>query len=281
MSILQYDGIVSERADTVLEFIKSIRGTGFRSNSMLRATEIQEKIEKGEAWARTGHKAAVVLIPDTESIVRLFYYAADKQALQEVHDQVSQLCVQNIVCDVLGREGKADIQVKELCDAGFISYARFQRMMCNCLKYDDSLDYSIVELAKQDDAQEILEITRQEFDPITAHMHSIEALQTSIMNKELLLVRMNGEIAGFTLFDSIGKRVALLDHVIVRPEYRKMKIAKTILAYKWKYMNDSQHYILWINTKCYGPIQYHEKNGFQKDGMYDDILLPQGLHFGG
>ena len=103
-------------------------------------------------------------------------------------------------------------------------------------------------------------------------MHSLEELVKLIKSKEILLVRRNSQIAGFSIFDSKNKKVTLLDHVIVRPEFRLEKIGKKMLNYKWKFLNHSQHYILWINVLCSGPIQYHRKNGFTEDGLYDYIL---------
>lgn len=254
--------------------LQQIRKNGMRSNSVFPLADIIKKLECGDAWCAADEQAAIVIIPDNENIFRLYYFLSDSRDAGRIKGMLPPVDGK-IVCDVIGREPKIYEQTKLLTDAGFILYATFQRMMCNTLTLPPSSIKHTVEPAKIEDAAEILELTRQEFDPLTARMHNMEQLQNIISANEVFVVRKEGRIAGFTIFDSAGKKVALLDHVIVRPEYRREGIGKSILAYKWNYANTSQYYVLWINEKCKGPIRYHEENGFQKDGMLDCIMVPE------
>ena len=73
-------------------------------------------------------------------------------------------------------------------------------------------------------------------------------------------------------FDSKGQKAALLDYVLVRPEYRGQHIAKKIWNYKIKEQNDSKYFYLWVNTVRESAICFHQKNGFYFDGMVDYIF---------
>lgn len=271
MDKLSYANKPTKDARELFEFVRGIKSREMRTNSIFTPPALEALCGEGKAWISLGEEAAVILCPDTENIVRLYYYAKDASALREVVSMLPETS-ERVVCDIVGKGEQTENLSQELQEAGFRFYAKFQRMMCNNLQTDDSLDLSQVEFARPEDALEILDIVHQEFDPMTARMPSVEALTKRIESGEVFVVRKDGRIAGFTSFDSNQKRVALLDHVIVRPEYREEKIAKKILWHKWKHHNESQYYILWINVLCDGPIRYHEKNGFQIDGMYDYIL---------
>lgn len=271
MAELMYENRPSASAAALFDFVRGIKTREMRSNSMFTPAALDALVGAGQAWITLGERAAIILCPDNENIARLSYYAADAAALCEVRALLPETS-ERIVCDIVGRDERAKPQTDELIAAGFTLYAKFQRMMCSELTPDETLDTSAVTYAEAKDAPEILELTHQEFDPMTARMHSVAQLEEMIARREVFVVRADGRIAGFTIFDSLGRKVALLDHVIVRPEYRREKIGRKILSYKWKYANDSQHYILWINVLCDGPIRYHESNGFRADGIYDYIL---------
>lgn len=261
----------SKNAEKLFEFVKMIKNAKMQTNSVFSISTLDYYCKVKNAQIYIGGHSAIILCPDINDIIRLYYYVENADYIYEIFDLMPHMD-KHYVCDIVGRDPKAQSQAEELERAGFDIYAKFQRMACNDLKLDDSLDLTDVEIAQVTDAHEILELTYQEFDPLTARIHTIEELIDKIKSGEVLIVRKKNNIAGFTLFDSQNKKVALLDHVIVRPEYRNLKIGKKILNYKWKYMNQSQHYILWINVLCTGPIHYHEKNGFKADGMYDYIL---------
>lgn len=262
----------SETPQKLFEFIRNMKGKEMRSNSVFTFSGLEELFQEEKIWIAIGKTASILLCPDTEDIVRLFYYAKDAGSLQEICSLIPKVSGR-IVCDIVGREPRAGELAKELQNLGFSLYAKFQRMTCRKIEIDDTLDFSDIESAALSDAEEIYKMLHQEFDPLTARMPEISLLKERIRDLEVFVVRRDGEIAGFCIFLSNNKQAALLEYVIARPKYREQKIAKRILHYKWKYENQSQYYFLWVNSLCAGPIQFHEKNGFQIDGMYDYILL--------
>ncbi len=271
MDNLILEGLPSKTTGDLFDFLRVIKSREMRTNATLTSTILQDMYSKGAVWINIGTFAAVVLCQSPGRIVRLYYYAKDDMALSEIPRLMPKI-QDRIISDVIGKEPKVGMQVQELKKAGLEPYAKFQQMICSKLEPDSSLDLQDVELAKPGDAKEILEITCETFDPLTARIPSLETLLERISAHEVLLIRRNGHIAGFTSFVSHNKRVALLDHVIVRPEYRREKIARKILYYKWKNLNQSKYYILWINVLCSEPIHYHETNGFHVNGIYDYIL---------
>ena len=264
-------GNTPRSAGELFDFVQKMKGCDMRTNAVFTLPALNDLCLQGKARILIGKEAAAILCPDTENIVRLYYYAKSAGALSEVVSLLPKTS-SRIVCDVVGKGARPEMLSQELQQVGFRFYAKFQRMVCTDFKMDDSLDLSQVETARPEDAAEILEIVHQEFDPLTARIPSEEMLKRRIAEGEVFVIRQDKRIAGFTTFDSNQKRVALLDYVIVRPEYRGKKVAKRILWYKWSNHNQSQYYILWINVLCSGPIRYHEKNGFRADGMYDCIL---------
>lgn len=261
----------SEKINDLVNFLQSIKSREQVSNVTFTIRYLQELEKQDRLWINIGTQSSIILIADNDDILRLYFYASKKECLKEV---ISLIPGHNgsIICDVIGRDEKIGELVKALGNTGFEIYAKFQRMLCNDINVVDNIEETGVEFARPKDVDEILDITYSEFDPLTARIPSRGDLLNKINNKEVFIVRKDDRIAGFTSFDSNNKKVALLDHVIVRPEYRNQNIARRILYYKWTKYNQSKFYILWINELCKGPIKYHECNGFTKDGIYDYVL---------
>lgn len=261
----------SKRISDLVIFLPGIKSRELVSNVTFTIRCLEELEEQDRLWINIGTQSSIILVADNDDILRLYFYAAKKEYLKEVISLIPDYNG-SIICDVIGRDEKIVELVKALNNIGFEIYAKFQRMLCNEINVGYNTEETGVEFAVPKDVDEILDITYSEFDPLTARIPSKSDLLNKINNKEVFVVRKDNKIAGFTSFDSNNKKVALLDHVIVRPEYRRQNIARRILYYKWSKYNQSKFYVLWINELCKGPIKYHECNGFVKDGIYDYVL---------
>lgn len=259
------------KAQDLYEFIHTIKNCEMRTNSIFSISNLEKYCEEKSVWIFIGEVSAIILRVDNDNIIRIYYYAKNAGCLSEIISLIPTT-TKNILCDIVGREPKTYKHVKELECVGFDIYAKFQRMICTDITIDKTLDLTEVELACHEDAKEILDITYEEFDPLTARIHSLDTLIDLIDKKEVFVIRKKNNIAGFAIFDSLNKKVALLDHIIVRPEYRNASLGKKLLYYKWEYMNNSEYYFLWINATEKAAIRHHEKNGFRTDGTYDYIL---------
>lgn len=258
-------------AKAYFAFVQSHRTKESITNLMATFPMLKMWVEAGAAIT-FGQQSAIVLQEDNEDILRLFFFAANADAMHEVFALLPQT-QRDVVCEVVGRDDCTKNVVEALTAAGGIPYAKFQRMLLKPIVRETTLDLGQVEAARLEDAGELLEITHDAFDRLTAHMHSFEELCRMISAGEVLLIRKDGRIAGFSIFDSKHGRVMLLDHVVTRPEYRGQKIARRILMKKLKDTPRAESCVLWINTKCHGPIAYHESNGFKADGTYCNVFL--------
>lgn len=260
----------SQSVKELLAFIRNKRSKEMRSNSVLTFDQIENLVEENKAWILVGDNVAIILCFDNNEILRLSYYAVNEKSLPEIYDLLPKVNY-NIVCDLIGKKERVVNFVDELKNLGFDLYAIFQRMICKNVSINAKVDVSDVELADITDAEEILEITYGEFDPLTARMHSLEELRELISRKEVLVVKREGIIAGFAIFNSESKKVVLLDHIIVRGEFRREKIGVKLLHYKFRLIDDST-YFLWVNENSSSAIKYHTSNGFNCDGVFDYIF---------
>lgn len=263
-----------EKINQLFLFAKSIRSKQMRTNSFFLPATLEALAKAYDVKIVIGSRAAVVFYCDEGNIMRVYFYAADEDAIKEavmlVPDAPDGF---RRVCDVVGR----GVAVSALCDemsrAGFKLYARFQRMVCKNIPERTSLDLSEVQFALTGDAQEIMDMLYAEFDPVTAHFPSLDVIRERISNQEVFAIKKDGQIAGFTCFDSKEKNVACLEYVITREQYRGMHIARKILLQKTTQFNRSNYYYLWVNELCRDAIATHEKNNFFKDETYDYIFI--------
>ena len=251
-------------------FVQSHRNKESITNLTATFPLLQDWVKAG-ANIVFGQRSAIVLQKDTENILRLFFFAENADAMHEAFALVPKT-QRDVVCEVVGRDDRTGNAIAALSAAGGVLYAKFQRMILKPIVRETTLDLRQVEAACPEDAGEILEITHAAFDRITAHMHDAQQLRQMISAGEVLLVRRDERIAGFSIFDSTHGRVMLLDHVVTRPEYRGQKIARCILMKKFQATPKAESCILWINTNCHDPIAYHESNGFKADGTYCNIF---------
>lgn len=260
-----------EKIEQLFAFIRSIKSRHMRTNAMFTKKQLEETKHAGGTRVVIGQDAAVVLVPDN-SLLRVYYYARDEQALQELTTLIPSTEL-TVVCDIVAKEPHRLSLSEELSRYGFTCYAKFIRMTCTTISRDHDVDTAEVELAQVTDAQEILGLLHDEFDPITAHFPSLASVVRLIEDEEIFIIRRDGRIAGLTSFDSKNKKLACLGYVVVRNEYRKQHLGRKMWQHKIKNSPHIEQCYLWVNALCHGPIAYHERNGFVQDGTVDYIML--------
>jgi len=260
----------SETPEQLFDYIRNIKSQEMRSNSQWTIQTLKEKYAAGKVWIKCQRGLAIILLFDNEGVIRLSYYCEDPHSLLQMKGLIPTLQAP-MVCDLLGKEPKVTMQAEEL-GIVFQPYAQYKRMICTELISSDSIDISDVEPAHLGDEVEILEMLHGEFDVLTARMPNLDLIRQRIENEEVFVVRKDNMIAGFINFESKGLKAALLDYVMVRPEYRMQHIAKKIWNFKLKTHNESKYYYLWVNMARQSAIRFHERNGFRFDGMVDNIF---------
>ena len=262
----------------LFDFIKTIKNREMRTNSQWTIQFLQEKYNQNQIWIRIETDIAIVLFRDTENILRLTYFSRDEKTLSLLNS-IIPVVDSPVVCDLLGKEPTVTERAAELTHIGLKPYAQYKRMICTELQnFDESLDLTAVETAKEEDIEEIFTMLHDEFDVITARMPGKEIIRQRIKDKDVFVIRQNKTIGGFIVFDSCSKKNALLEYVMVRPELRNMHIAKKIWNYKLRFANASKYYFLWVNMARKTAIKFHQSNGYHFDGLVDNIfLVPKSL----
>ncbi|BFH71639.1 hypothetical protein J27TS7_56320 [Paenibacillus dendritiformis] len=260
-----------EQVERLFAFIRSIKSRQMRTNAMFTKNRLEEIELSSDLKVVIGQDASVVLIPDG-SLLRVYYYARDEQALQELRRLIPSTDL-TVVCDIVVKEPQGIRLSEELTRYGFTCYAKFIRMTCATIDRDAEVNTAEVELAQTADAQEILDILHDEFDPITAHFPSLATVRRMIEDEEVFIIRRDGRIAGLTSFDSKNKKIACLGFVVVRNEYRKQHFGRKMWQHKIQNSPHIEQCYLWVNALCHGPIAYHERNGFVQDGVVDYIMI--------
>ena len=221
---------------------------------------LRKKFDQNQIWIDIKADIAIVLFKDTENILRLSYYSKNEQALSLLNNIIPAVD-EPVVCDLLGKEPDVTERVAELISIGLKPYAQYRRMVCTELQnFNECLDITAVETAKAEDIEEIFTMLHDEFDVITARMPDKDTIRQRIKDKDVFVIRYNDMIGGVIVFDSYNKKNALLEYVMVRPELRKMHIAKKIWNYKLRYANASKYYFLWVNMARKTAIKFHQSN---------------------
>ena len=259
----------SKSPEELFSFIRAIKSRDMRTNSQWTIQTLTKIFQEGRVWIRILDGLAIILLADNEGIFRLSYYSGDAREIAKINESLP-IGMSPIMCDLVGKEPAVKEHAEELASF-FPLYAQYRRMICTDLIPTQNIDISEVGLALLGDENELLEMLHNEFDVLTARMPTLNLIRQRIENEDVFLVRKDNRIAGFINFDSKRQKAALLDYVLVRPEYRNQHIARKIWNYKLKEHNESKYYYLWVNMKRQAAIRFHESNKFRFDGLIDNI----------
>ena len=252
-------------------FLASLKGKEYRSNSHWTIRSLEDQYDAGGVQIILSDNLALVLHDEKEELRRLYYYAKSPDDLKRIRSILPPTSRYS-VCDLVGKLPLISTYADELCAISFTPYAEYRRMECADLIWNTDIDTSDVTVASEHDLPEVLEILMAEFDPLTSHIPDQETIRKRISLQDVFLIRGENQIAGFIIFDSRGKKRGLLDYVVVRPAYRRMRIAQKIWWHKLETANECSSYYLWVNIARTTAVKFHESNGFRFDGLCDRIF---------
>lgn len=262
---------VNLKFETLVTFLKRIKNRGMVSNSTFSAIQLKNMLLDKRYRFRLADNTLVIYETDRD-ITRLYFYTRGLDTIRELKDII--IAQPNLVCDFISkRTDNMEEIAKELISIGFSQYAVFIRMLCKNIKRENSVIYNKVEFAEPNDLDEIYSMLYNTFDKYTAHFPERNTILKRIYDREVFVVRGNGLIKGFSIFNSKDRKVAIFDYSIVRDEYRRQKIANDLLNYKLKYHNNSKCYYLWINEAFTNFIKFHNQNHFYEDGVIDTVFV--------
>lgn len=217
---------------------------------------------------------AIFLLEKDRGLYRLQFYARSPEALAQLPSLLPPLDGP-LVTDLVGREPGVGVQAQQVARFGFAPYSVFKRMVCRkyLLPHADGMDR--VEFAAASDAEAVLSMIAGTFDPLFAHLPTLEEIGAAIERREITVIRQDSTLAGLAFFEKESDTYYVLRYFVVDPAFRGQNIGGALMRCKFTNAPENSVYMLWVGT--YNSAQeLYLKFGFQYDGLTDHILKYEG-----
>ena len=189
--------------EDLFQMINEFRKTKlFLSNAFFTKTNL-DKLLANENTQCFATSDLILLLEEEKDLFRVYFFAKNILALERISNLMPKLN-KPIVADIVGRQPDVETLAKSLNNNGFEQYSIFVRMTCDNPGKLDNIDFSNVEYAKEDDVNAIIELLYSEFDPLFSHIPPLVDILTAISKKEITIIRVQQQLAGFAFFEEIS-----------------------------------------------------------------------------
>lgn len=262
------------------------------TNIFLDSTSLQEVLSERHCLQYNTDKALFLLVPRHNSYYDCLYMAVDGLALKKGIDAVlsnyhSEMSIRGAV---IGKEPQA-LEIAEIFhDLGFRLTKRLLRMQLGApaQKILDAMrpfadeNRDSMSFATPDDAEEILEILKDNFDLVADNLPELSVIRDNIVKKQVAILRRDNKIASLHYFHIYNSTLHSL-YDVTRKEYRKegffMALAIFINEYFSGQSKKSMRAFGWRDATNQKLVKHAKKSNQNSDGViiYNMLWKPSGM----
>ena len=199
-----------------------------------------------------------------------FYFFIEKNAnLVEVPSLDKPLVLEQVCLERKGQEPKAAVWEA----VGFVPYLTRKRLMMPLQEGISAT--SQVQFAQASQAEQILALMQENFEPYTSALPDLDTLQAAIHAKEVLVAMQGEELLGFLRFGA-EKKVSVLWQIVVCPKKKKKGIGRMLVKHWiWQVKDTALRCQLWVRTDNPSAQRMYEILGFLPDGRIAPVMIKQ------
>ena len=244
----------------------------FGTNFFLPDAAIELAIRAGSFFALEA--AGVAFFLEREPLFdRVYYSAADTRCLAGGLSRLGMPDSGALVTDIVGRPEDTAPWVQPFEAAGFSPYTRFLRMQ---RIFSGTLPQAgpdpEIEVARESDAQAILDAIGENFDAYAEHIPTIQEIRTAASLGTILLARDAGRVAAILYYDHSGL-TSMLRYWLVLPEYRSLGLGDKLMRRYFQDCAGCRRSVLWVRETNRRAVPIYRWYGYQPDSTVDTILI--------
>ena len=244
----------------------------FTTNFFPVEKRLLDWIARGELALEQTNGVALFFRKDRD-FQHLYYCASDVGALQTGLSTLSALKSEKVVLDIVGKEpGLAEFLTKWE-QSGFRCYTKLLRMARIATPVAAGADEEIG-FAQAGDAAQILSLLEQEFDCYGEQIPLLYELEAAIAQKQILVARRDGEVAGLLFFETQGVS-STLRFWTVGGKFQGLGLGSALMRRYFTTQNVVKRFVLWVAADNANAIQKYEHYGYKPDGLVDYVLVNQ------
>jgi len=211
------------------------------------------------------------LFRQNEGFCHLFFCSTNFEQLEKDLEQLPEKFQrQTIVVDLVGRDEDMEHLTKPFINNGFERYSSLVRMSRQITEME--MPQPTIEYAQDKDAERIESLFNDFFDPLSEQLPLKEQIEEWIINRHLLIRRVEGQIVGFVIFD-INGITSYIRYWFIHPDFREQKIGSALFRQCFAESNDTKRQIFWVIEDNENARKRQRHYGFREENMFDHILI--------
>ncbi len=267
-------------ADQVFEAVGRVKASApaFCTNFF----PVQAKLER---WVRNGHlyfenlDRAVFFLRKDRDFWRLYFCAAQEEALPSDLERLATIRSEPVILDVLGNTGALAGWEDRLKSAGLRPYNRLQRMARISQPQSPPPSRAIdpaITLASHGEASSILAFLESLFDPFADQLPEVDEIEAAISNKQVLAVQSEGALAAILFFETQGFS-STIRFWAVGKLFQSRHLGAALMRHYWLLHQSVRRFNLWVGVDNQNAVQKYQHYGYSADGLQDLVLVNEKI----
>lgn len=248
--------------------------TDFTTNFFPVEKRLEEWIARGEL-ALAQQCGATFFFRKDRDFQHLYYCAPNAPALQQGAGELAALRTQKVVVDIVGKEAGLSGAIRLWEANGLRCYTKLFRMarMTASLAGVPAVNGQIGFAATAEVAV-ILQLLEQEFDCYGEQIPLAYELESAIAQRQILVARRAGELAGLLFFETQGVS-STLRFWTVAEKFRTYGFGSALMRQYFFTQTGVKRFGLWVAADNANAVQKYEHYGYKADGLVDYVLVNQ------
>lgn len=247
--------------------------TEFTTNFFPVEKRLEEWTARGEL-SIAAQGGAVVFFRKDREFQHLYYCAPNSGALMEAVATLPELQTEKVVLDIVGKEAGLAGFLNKWEQQGFRRYTKLFRMARITGQVEVGNDDGAVVFAEAADAPQILKLLEDQFDSYGEQIPLLYELEAAVAQKQILIARREGEVAGLLFFETQGVS-STLRFWTVGAKFRALKLGSALMRRYFATQNVVKRFVLWVAADNANAVQKYEHYGYKPDGLVDYVLVNQ------
>jgi hypothetical protein len=263
--------------DQVFAAIQQVKGsaTAFVTNFYPVRAKVETWVERERLNVETRNGAVFFFLKDRD-FEHLYFCAADPAALERELAAVPQISSARLTLDLIGSEAAIQPQVEILQKVGFKPHSRLLRLTRTAQSgaaapAPQLAKTAALTIADESDSAEILKLIETCFNPLVDNLPVPYELQEAIADRQILVVKQDGKIAGALFFETQGLTSALR-YWVVAEAFRGQHVGSALIQRYFKSQDGVVRFILWVSAANADALPKYEHFGYKPDGLTDQVM---------
>jgi len=186
-----------------------------------------------------------------------------------------------LVADIVAKPGEIDSILSVFFKNSFHPYITLQRMYKTTAMGREKYEFhNEITYAFKGDEETIHDILISGVDRYAEQIPSVEELTLEIRNKNIILIKKEGVIAGFVHYNIKGL-TSHLRYWFVNPDFREQRIGSKLLRSYFSLTPQAIRFILWVIQTNDNAIKRYFHYGYVLDNLTDTVLInKENMNYG-